>query len=80
MITIENFAFAPLDVAIRAGTTVTWVNFDNREHEVRILSTGDESGPIRPFSRYSYTFWTPGSYTYMNPEYPGQPWGTIDVS
>jgi plastocyanin len=79
-IQIIDFVFDPADVAVPAGTTVTWVNFGNRNHGVHFINADIDSGMIRPFTRFSYTFSTPGRYLYFNPFYPSEPWGTIDVS
>jgi plastocyanin len=63
-VTIQNFAFAPAAITVKAGTTVTWTNNDTAPHTV----TGDTSGPgspqIAPGGTYSYTFTTAGTFPY----------------
>ena len=63
-IDIEDFKFAPSNVSVPAGATVTWVNHDTGIHDATDdggqweteLLEGDESG--------SLTFDTPGTYDY----------------
>ena len=78
-IDIEHLDFVPLDVAIPVGTTVIWINLDNRTHGVEILGTGVGPVQIPAFSSYSFTFLTPGTYRYRNSVYSGRPRGTIEV-
>lgn len=63
-VTIQNFQFSPQSITVAAGTTVTWTNRDSVSHTV----TGDNGGPassqIATGQSYSYTFATPGTYTY----------------
>src|SRR5689334_813925 len=61
---LGNRAFAPDDVTVAAGTTVTWTNTDSMAH----TSTSDvgvwNSALVAPGARYSFTFQTPGTYSY----------------
>jgi plastocyanin len=61
---IDNFTFNPQVVTVKAGDTVVWTNRDDIPHTVadpgkfksKALDTGDT---------YSFTFTTPGSYSYF---------------
>ena len=74
---IDNFTFNPKVVTVKAGTTVTWTNNDDIPHTVanppkfksKALDTGDS---------YSFTFTTPGSYSYFCSLHPHMT-GTIVV-
>lgn len=63
-VTIAHFQFSPQSITVKAGTTVTWTNNDSVSHTV----TGDNGGPgssgLSNGQSYSYTFTTPGTYTY----------------
>lgn len=63
---ILNYKFDPATLTVPAGTTVTWVNHDEVPHTV---ASSDKrftsSGPLDTGDSYSYTFTTPGSYTYF---------------
>jgi amicyanin len=80
-VTIKNFAFAPVALTVKAGTTVTWVNQDAEPHTV--TSQGGQ-GPLRstalsPSGRYSYTFTKPGTYRYLCTIHPFMT-GTVTVT
>lgn len=62
---IRNYAYSSDKLAIKAGTTVTWKNYDAVAHTV----TGDDNkGPhselLSRNEAYSYTFSEPGTYDY----------------
>ena len=62
---IEDFAFAPANIVINAGTTVTWTNYDNEAHTV----TSDEGDELKSerfggSETFRHTFDTPGEYYY----------------
>ena len=62
---LEDFGFAPANIVIDAGTTVTWTNYDSAGHTV----TSDE-GDVLDSERFGedgtfrHTFDTPGEYYY----------------
>jgi len=69
-ILIEGFAFSPASVRIPKGTTVVWTNHDRAGHTVtggdgrlnsRLLGYGES---------YSFTFNTPGTYSYICASHP----------
>lgn len=57
--------FQPATLSVKAGTTVTWVHTGKITHNILSLQVADLRSPdLRPGDRYSYTFTTPGTYTY----------------
>ena len=70
-IRIENFAFAPANIVVDAGTTVTWTNDDVVPHTVT-SDSGDElnSEMLNPGDTFSHTFDTPGAYAYHCTPHP----------
>ncbi|HVB04621.1 MAG TPA: cupredoxin family copper-binding protein [Chitinophagaceae bacterium] len=71
---IQNYAFSPATVTIKAGTTVTWTNKDGVTHSVTADDVDDGSfdaddssyysGDIPNGSSYTHTFSYAGTYTY----------------
>jgi plastocyanin len=66
-IAIKNFAFAPDNVTVKAGATITWTNSDQEPHTV---TSKDNNGPLRSptlnsGATYTYTFTAPGKYEYL---------------
>ncbi len=64
-IKIDNFAFAPADVTIAAGTTVTWKNEDGEVHRVQEDHNGFSSAALDTDDSFSHTFARPGVYHYF---------------
>jgi plastocyanin len=69
-IKIDNFAFAPADVTITAGTTVTWKNEDGEVHRVQDDHNGFASAALDTDDSFSHTFATPGVYHYFCTVHP----------
>lgn len=68
---IVSFAFTPAKVQVKAGTTVTWTNQDAAPHTVTFRSaTMRGSAMLQKGQRFSYTFTTPGTYTYYCAVHP----------
>lgn len=63
-VNIQNFAFYPSSVNIKAGGTVTWTNVDATAHTVTDLKGAFDSGNIASNATFKQTFNTPGTYTY----------------
>lgn len=64
-VTIDNFAFAPPDLTIAAGTTVTWKNEDGEVHRVKEDHNRFSSAALDTDDSFSHTFETPGIYHYI---------------
>ena len=59
---IKDFMYSPMDLTVKAGTTVTWVNLDDEPHNV-ISDTGlFRSGGFDTHESFSYKFDKPGTY------------------
>jgi len=65
-IKIDNFSFAPQTVTVAAGTQVTWTNQDDIPHTVVSEDkTTFKSHALDTGEKFSFTFTTPGTYTYF---------------
>jgi amicyanin len=70
-VVIENYAFSPMVITVKVGTTVTWTNKDAVNHSVTVDSGSMPSSPL--FGRdqpYSYTFTKTGTVTYHCAPHP----------
>jgi plastocyanin len=77
IITIDNFTFAPAQLVVKTGTTVTWKNQDDIPHTV--VSAGKfKSKALDTDDRFSFTFTAAGDYTYFCSLHPHMT-GTIKV-
>ena len=63
--TIDNFTFAPAQLTVKTGTTVTWRNEDDIPHTVTASSRLFKSKALDTDDSYSFTFATPGTYQYF---------------
>jgi plastocyanin len=83
LVTMVDYGFYPSTLTVSKGTTVTWVNMDMVQHTV---TSGSEQAPTGLFDShelshmqsFSYTFSTPGTYTYFCDVHSGMT-GTIIV-
>jgi plastocyanin len=76
-ITIDNFTFAPAQLVVKVGTTVTWKNQDDIPHTV--VSAGKfKSKALDTDDSFSFTFTMVGDYTYFCSLHPHMT-GTIKV-
>jgi plastocyanin len=76
-VTIADFTFGPQTLTVPAGTTVTWTNADSVGHS--ILGDSFSSETLGGGATFSYTFDTPGEYTYACGLHPTMT-GTIIVT
>ena len=68
---IQNFAFSPSTINIKAGDTVVWTNQDSVQHTVTSDSGSElNSGFLSKGQPYSHTFNTPGTYNYHCTPHP----------
>jgi plastocyanin len=63
-VSISGFAFDPNALEIAAGTTVTWTNNDGPSHTVTADDGSFDSGTMANGASFSFTFDTPGTFTY----------------
>jgi plastocyanin len=72
--------YSPANFAVKAGSTVTWVNHDGSSHTVTSQgSTLFDSGNIPTGGTFSYKFTQPGTYQYYCTIHPWMK-GTIVVT
>ena len=66
-IVIDNFAFAPANLAIAAGTQVVWVNHDEEPHTVMSadLAVPFKSAALDTNDKFAFVFNKPGTYKYF---------------
>jgi amicyanin len=64
-VTIDNFTFAPAELTISAGTTVTWDNHDDIPHSVVEKNKLFRSKALDTEDSYSFTFTSAGTYDYF---------------
>ena len=62
---IDQFAFAPQRVTVKAGTSVIWINDDDVPHTVASSSKFFKSKALDTKDKFSFTFTTPGTYEYF---------------
>ncbi|HXX72084.1 MAG TPA: multicopper oxidase domain-containing protein [Candidatus Acidoferrales bacterium] len=72
--------FSPptITVVIGVNNTVIWTNDDSAEHTVTATNNSFNSGYIEPGQSFTYTFTTPGTYTYYCTIHPWMK-GTVIV-
>jgi len=76
-VTIDNFTFAPAELSVKVGTTVTWTNHDDIPHTV--VSAGKfRSKAMDTDNSFSFTFTAAGEYKYFCSLHPHMT-GTIKV-
>jgi amicyanin len=80
-IAINNFAFSPATLTVKAGTTVTWTNEDSVPHTV-VSDAGSAvvftSPALATGSSFPFTFTQAGTYTYHCSIHPSMK-GTVVV-
>ncbi len=57
--------FTPSIITVPVGTTVTWINKDQRLHTVT-SDTGLFKGTMEPFGSFGYTFTENGTFNYLD--------------
>jgi plastocyanin len=67
----QDFAFAPANIIVDEGTTVTWTNRDSVGHTVTSDGGGELQSPLLGQKEtFSYTFDEPGRYSYFCSPHP----------
>ncbi len=64
-VSIDNFAFAPATLTVRAGGTVTWTTRDEEPHTVAASDGSFHSAGMGTGATFSRTFPTPGTFDYV---------------
>jgi len=78
----RSYRFAPEAISVAAGTTVTWNNNDNFTHSVQFLDGDLPTEPLlmQPGESATFTFATPGTYSYLCHLHPQDMRGTVTVT
>ncbi|HVY36123.1 MAG TPA: cupredoxin family copper-binding protein [Candidatus Paceibacterota bacterium] len=63
-VSIQNFAFSPTPLTVKAGTKVTWQNSDQAGHSIVSDTGAFQSATLATGDTYSFTFDTAGTYIY----------------
>jgi plastocyanin len=74
----RSYRFAPEDIAVPVGTTVTWMNNDSFTHTVRMLDSG-EVQMMRPGESVTHDFAAPGLFRYDCSLHPKDMQGSVLV-
>lgn len=74
----RSYKFAPEDITVAVGTTVTWTNNDNFTHSVRLLDSG-ETQFMKPGESVTHAFATSGLYQYDCSLHPKDMQGSVLV-
>jgi plastocyanin len=64
-IEIEKFAFAPKEITVTPGTTITWTNRDETPHTISTADKAFASKAMDTGDRFEYTFIKEGDFTYF---------------
>jgi plastocyanin len=64
-VNIDNFAFVPATLTIRAGSTVTWTNHDEEPHTVAASDGSFHSPGMGTGATFSHTFSAAGTFDYV---------------
>ena len=75
---IDQFAFAPQRVVVKAGTTVIWINEEDIPHTIASSTKLFKSNALDTKDKFSFTFTTAGAYEYFCSLHPHMT-GTIVV-
>jgi plastocyanin len=75
---IRDFAFAPADLTVGVGSTVTWKNEDGATHTVTGDDDGFDSADLPGGAEFSQTFDEAGTFTYHCEIHPSMT-GTVRV-
>jgi plastocyanin len=63
-VTIDNFAFTPGVITVKAGTEVTWVNHDDIPHTVDSTQGKFKSEALDTGEQFKFRFTDPGEYPF----------------
>ena len=69
-VTIQNFAFQPKDITVKAGTSITWTNMDTAPHTATASDGSFNTGNLTTGQSASVTFTKTGDYAYICAVHP----------
>lgn len=64
-LTIKGFAFSPKALTVKVGTTITATNQDSTPHTWTSGPASFDSGNLAQGKSFSFTFKTPGTFSYV---------------
>lgn len=69
---IKNYAYAPANLTVSVGDTVTWTNDDTAPHTVTVTNGPEKfnSPTLQQGQTYTFTFTKPGTYSYYCAVHP----------
>lgn len=79
-VSIQSFAFSPLNITIAQGGTVKWTNKDGVDHTATAIDGSWGLSQIAPNGgTFSHTFNTPGTFEYLCADHAFMAHGFITV-
>jgi plastocyanin len=63
-VSISNYAFTPVPLTVKVGTTVTWINHDDDAHAVDSTEGKFKSKALDTGSKFDFRFTEPGEYPF----------------
>jgi plastocyanin len=63
-VSISNYAFTPVPLTVKVGTTVTWINHDDDPHAVDSTEGKFKSKALDTGSKFEFRFTEPGEYPF----------------
>jgi YVTN family beta-propeller protein len=69
-VSIANFAFAPAEITVAAGTTVTWTNDDGAPHGLAFKDGAKGTSVLLPGASFSRAYDKPGTFDYVCAVHP----------
>ena len=69
-VSIDNFAFAPEEITVNAGDSVTWTNDDGSTHGVKYGDGAPGNDYMLPGTAFSRRFDSAGTFDYACPIHP----------
>ena len=61
---IDNYAFSPVTLSVKVGTTVTWINHDDDAHTVDSTQGKFKSATLNKGDRFDFRFTEAGEYPF----------------
>jgi plastocyanin len=77
-VTIQNFAFSPATITVKAGDAITWTNQDSVGHSATADDNSFDTGVLSQGQSKAITFSKPGTYSYHCSVHPNMK-GTVVV-
>ena len=62
---MKDNKFDPFTLGVKVGDTITWINEDPFDHEIKAINSEFDSGIIAKGEEFSFTFTKEGKYEYF---------------